>query len=118
MDMDEDETFDHVFMLNVIHHVKDFRGFLEKACRFSARSFTIEFPTLKDGKFAEMNGYPLPGVLNKLPLIGVSSNSVDQTYVFSPKAIERICSDEIGGFNRVSRFKSPLKNRMIMVFER
>lgn len=118
MDMEEEETFDHVFMLNVIHHVKDFLGFLEKGCRLAGKSLTIEFPTLKDAKFAKANGYPLPGILNKLPLIGVSTDLVDQSYVFSPKAIERICCEKIGGFKRVTRLKSPLDNRQIMVFEK
>lgn len=118
MEFGEDERFDHVFMLNVLHHVKDFHAFLAKACRLAGKSLAIEFPTLADAKFAQAVGHPLAGFLNWLPLVGVSSHAVDQAYVFSPKAIENICFREIGGFSRVTRFKSPLKHRRIMVFHR
>jgi 2-polyprenyl-3-methyl-5-hydroxy-6-metoxy-1,4-benzoquinol methylase len=118
MEFEEDEQFDHVFMLNVLHHVKNFHTFLEKACRLAAKSLTIEFPTLADAKFAQTVGHPLAGFLNSIPLVGVSSHIVDQTYVFSPKAIEHICLREIGGFSRADRIKSPLKHRQIIVFHR
>lgn len=118
MEMSFDRTFDHVFILNVIHHVKSFDAFLEKACRLAGKTLTIEFPTLKDEKFSSANGHVLAGLLDWLPLIGVSSRSADQTYVFSPKAIKRICMDQIGGFRSVSMLKSPLKGRKIMIFEK
>ncbi|MCZ2174110.1 MAG: class I SAM-dependent methyltransferase [Burkholderiales bacterium] len=118
MEFGEDEQFDHVFMLNVLHHVKDFHAFLAKACGLARRSLTIEFPTLADAKFSQAVGHPLAGFLNWLPLVGVSSHAVDQAYVFSPKAIENICFREIGGFSGIDRFKSPLKHRQIMVFHR
>lgn len=118
MEFRGDGLFDHVFMLNVLHHVKDFHSFLAKACSLARKSLAIEFPTLRDAKFARAIGYPLAGLLNWLPLIGASSHTVDQAYVFSPKAIENICFREIGGFSRIARFKSPLKHRQIMVFHR
>lgn len=118
MELGEDEAFDHVFMLNVLHHVKDFHAFLAKACGLARKSLAIEFPTLSDAKFAQAIGHPLAGLLNWLPLVGVSSHAVDQAYVFSPKAIEHICHREIGGFSRIARYKSPLKHRQIMVFHR
>jgi 2-polyprenyl-3-methyl-5-hydroxy-6-metoxy-1,4-benzoquinol methylase len=118
MEFAEDERFDHVFMLNVLHHVEGFHAFLAKACRLAARSLTVEFPTLADAKFAQAVGHPLAGLLNWLPLVGVSSHAVDQTYVFSPKAIENICFREIGGFSRIARFKSPLRHRQILAFYR
>ena len=113
-----DEHFDHVFMLNVLHHVKDFHAFLAKACGLARRSLTIEFPTLADAKFAQAIGHRFAGLLNWLPLVGVSSHTVDQSYVFSPKAIENICFREIGGFSRISKIKSPLKHRQIRVFHK
>jgi len=118
MDFEEDEIFDHVFVMNVIHHVPNFLGFLEKASRLAKDSLTIEFPTLKDEKFRKANGYWLPSILNRLPLVGVSTTAADQTCVFSPKAIERICLERVGGFNKVFRFQSPLKGRLILRFER
>ena len=118
MALEGDEHFDHVFMLNVLHHVKDFHAFLAKACGLARMSLTIEFPTLADAKFAQAAGHRLAGLLNWLPLVGVSSHSVDQSYVFSPKAIENICFREIGGFSRISRLKSPLKHRQILVFHK
>lgn len=118
MDFNDNEGFDHVFVLNVVHHVWNFYAFLEKACRLAKKSLTVEFPTLGDSVFAHVNGYPLPDNINKLPLIGISSKRASQTFVFSPKAMERICFEEIGGFARRSLMASPLSNRYIMVFEK
>jgi SAM-dependent methyltransferase len=118
MDFEEDEIFDHVFVMNVIHHVPNFLAFLEKASRLAKDSLTIEFPTLKDEKFRKANGYWLPSILNWLPIVGVSTTAADQTCVFSPKAIERICLERVDGFNKVFRFQSPLKGRLILRFEK
>ena len=110
--------FDVVLALNVIHHVRDVDGFLEKAASLTGRRLILEFPTLHDPKFASLQTEALPEGMNDWPVIGVSDPGVDQTYVFTPSAIERIVMRHIGGFLQVERKESPLEGRAILVFTR
>ena len=117
-DFTEDEPFDFVFALNVLHHVEDVCGFLRKATSLTRCALFVEFPTLRDVKFAR-HRWPLPGwLLNRASLMGVSSRSIGQTFVFSPPALVRLLSEEIGGFSSWNLQKSPIKGRCIGVFIR
>ncbi len=116
-----DETFDHVFALNVLHHVPDFHRFLTKAAAAATRTLTLEFPTLIDRKFARAHRLTrlVFAPLNRLPLIGVSSISTsDQTYVYSPVAVNHLVMHEIGGFRTCVRVKSENSHRVVMRFSR
>jgi len=116
-----DETFDHVLALNVLHHVPNFRVFLEKAAFAASKTLTLEFPTLIDHKFAHAHRLAklLLAPLNRLPLIGVSSiRAVDQTYVYSPVAVKHLVMNEIGGFRSCVRAKSENSHRVVMRFSR
>jgi len=123
-EFEADHDFDHVFVLNVLHHVTDFWRILEKACQLTRETLTLEFPTLADPKFAKANCIDDPEMLatlrqmEDLPVVGVSSNRVDQSFVYTPVAIKRICMEEIGGFRDVRTMTSPLNGRVIMVFEK
>jgi hypothetical protein len=62
----------------------------------------IEFPTLADPKFRKASGTIFARLLNRLPLIGVSSlETADQTFLFSPRALDRILREHIGVFDRI-----------------
>jgi SAM-dependent methyltransferase len=124
LEFDDAEGFDHVFLLNVLHHVRDFWRFLDKACRLTRETLTVEFPTLEDDKFASANGLGgmrwrfIRRVMNRFPVIGVSSKREDQSFVYAAKAIHQLCMEEIGGFSQASSISSPLKGRTILVFRR
>ncbi len=113
-----EEAFDHVLILNVLHHVRDIDSFLAKAASLALRSVAIEFPSLTDEKFALHRGGPLDAALNELPLIGVSGAGVDQTYVFAPEAVKALMIEAVGGFASVRDAPSPIANRHILVFSR
>ncbi|MEP6020665.1 MAG: class I SAM-dependent methyltransferase [Paracoccaceae bacterium] len=108
------ETFDDVYALNVIHHVSDFRGFLINAAKLAKDRLIVEYPGFRDPLFRKLSR--LPSRLSKRPLVGVSHSDVDQTFVFSPPAIERIVS-EAGDF-RTEVLKSPIKGRHLSIFHR
>lgn len=117
MDVSFNETFDDVLILNVIHHVSDVRGFLHKAARLTRQRLIIELPTLGDRKYRSLGGIPrwIPtAVLDSLPIMGVSHSSIDQTFVMTVSAIERILSD-VAPF-RMERLRSPLANRELIAF--
>jgi 2-polyprenyl-3-methyl-5-hydroxy-6-metoxy-1,4-benzoquinol methylase len=113
-----DETFDHVLVLNVIHHVRNVDEFLARAAKLAARRLVVEFPTLNDDKFASYRKLDLHPEANALPLIGVSGAGADQTYVFAPEAIVQIVKEGIGGFSAVDASPSPIANRSILTFTR
>ncbi|MEM8588974.1 MAG: methyltransferase domain-containing protein [Pseudomonadota bacterium] len=108
------DQFDDVLALNVIHHVSDVRSFLIKAANLTKRRLIVEYPTLRDPKFQELG--PFPDDLAHLPLMGVSSKHVDQTFVFTLPALVRMVS-ETGRFS-VERCASPIPGREIAIFHR
>lgn len=114
------EQFDYVFALNVLHHVRDFDRFLRKACALTKTSLILEVPTFEDPKFLEARGVSpdFARTLNLFPVIGLSSKTADQTYVYSPIVLERLVMDEIGGFRFSGREKSPIDGRIILKFHR
>ena len=120
LDYELDDEFDHVFVLNVIHHVHDFDRFLRKAARAAKSTITIEFPTLTDNRFRGLYGFSADQMtpLNELPLIGLSGHAALQSYVYSPIAIKNLVMNEIGGFARHSTLPSQIADRVIMVFDR
>ena len=111
--------FDHVFLMNVLHHVADFETVLRRAADICLRSLTLEFPTLTDPRFRAARGVPaiVARVLNRFPVIGVSRIAgTDQTYVYAPPAIRGLVMDQIGGFSSWTVLESPIQNRVIMQF--
>jgi 2-polyprenyl-3-methyl-5-hydroxy-6-metoxy-1,4-benzoquinol methylase len=114
-----EQIFDHVYALNVLHHVRDFDSFLRKAARSARKRLILEFPTLTDAKFITSHGLRRDelAAAESLPLIGVSSERADQTYVYSRRAIKSIM-DEIGGFNGYREINSPIQDRVITIFSR
>lgn len=102
------ESFDTVLFLNVIHHVKEPVAALLTLARLCGKRLIVEFPTLSDSKFRAT----LPdktAIDPDLPLIGVSLlTSQDQTFLFSPSAIERILLDHTALFSKITFEPSPL----------
>jgi 2-polyprenyl-3-methyl-5-hydroxy-6-metoxy-1,4-benzoquinol methylase len=119
--LDETEKYDHIFILNVIHHISDFYSFIQKAANLTLKTLTLEFPTLADKKFASFHKLSQSelAALNHLPLIGVSSNrGAGQTFVYSPQAMKHLVMSEIGGFDKCETRQSAIQERVVMVFSR
>lgn len=112
--LDIEEQFDDVLLLNVIHHVPDFRNFILKAASLTKDRLIIEYPTLRDNRFQSLG--PFNDELQHLPLIGVSSSRVDQTFVFTRAALDRIVAD--AGVFDVQVKLSPIEDREILIFSR
>lgn len=108
------ESFDDVLLLNIIHHVSDFRGFLLKAAAATKQRLIIEYPTLDDSRFQSLA--PFADSIAHLPIVGVSSNAVDQTFVFTRAALERIIAD--AGKFESEWHPSPINNREILILHR
>ena len=112
LDFEFPEKFDDVYALNVIHHISDIRRFILKAANLTKRRLIIEFPTLNDPKFNRLAS--MPANLDSLPLMGVSHSKIDQTFTFTPAAVQMMVS-EAGDFTH-ELLESPIKGRKIMVF--
>lgn len=113
-----ESKFDYVLLLNVIHHIADFRSMLLKAASLTKRRLVVEFPTLNDRKFRSITEFDPASIPADLPLVGVSSKKVGQRFVFTPAAIKRLCMEETGLFSSCETFESPKADRLIMVFDR
>jgi 2-polyprenyl-3-methyl-5-hydroxy-6-metoxy-1,4-benzoquinol methylase len=112
-----DEAFDHVLLLNVVHHLKDPIRALRQLASITRETLVIEFPTLADRKFNDSLDVDLPSLPDELPLIGVSSmrQGVGQTFVFTPSAIQRILLDHEPLFEEIEILPSPLPGRAIAI---
>jgi len=118
------ESFDYVLLLNVIHHMPEPMRALRTLASVTHKQLIVEFPTLCDRKFRNGVAPRVPLFilrwLNSLPLIGASSLSnrgVDQSFVFSPKAIARVLTDHDKSFRSFAVLDSPMdSSRQIMIF--
>jgi SAM-dependent methyltransferase len=109
-----DERFEYVFLLNVVHHLKEPRRALRQLASVTGECLIIEFPTSGDHKFRKTANVRLPFLYNGLPLIGVSSlTEVDQTFVFTPPEIKRALLDHEPLFEKVDILRSPMPGRAI-----
>ena len=110
-------SFDVVCALNVAHHVANPFAFLERAAHLSASHLVLEYPGLHDEKFAStLDG--AGGLSDEVPLVGVSTREQDQTFVFTPAALERFFLDTVGLFKAHRLVESPMPHRWISVFSR
>lgn len=114
LDIEFERQFDDVLLMNVLHHVSDFRAFLEKAVLLSGQRLIIEFPNFKDGKFRSLGRNINED--DEFPIIYVSSNRVDQTFIYSKRAIIDLIA-EFGNFTH-RLFPSPIEGRDVLIFER
>jgi 2-polyprenyl-3-methyl-5-hydroxy-6-metoxy-1,4-benzoquinol methylase len=111
-----EKSFDYVLLLNVLHHLQDPLAILQKLSSIVNKQLIIEFPTFEDKRFQRFLPSDLHNKLNQLPLIGVSSlknKKFDQTFIFSPIALERILLDHNSSFSSVKFIESPMKGRAI-----
>lgn len=107
--------FDIVLLLNVLHHMDNPFSALKKCAELCKGTLVIEVPNLADEIFGTVSDTKLGSYLNSLPLIGVSSLSVDQTFLFTPTAIKRMLLDHNNLFSAVEEIKSPMRNRNIYI---
>ena len=110
------EEFDIVLLLNVIHHLKEPIRALRLIAGLCTEKLIIEFPTLSDSKFNST--LPTPATIDpSLPIIGVSlQTGQDQTFLFSPQAIERILLDHDKLFSKIDFLESPMdKERCVAI---
>ncbi|HEX5560906.1 MAG TPA: methyltransferase domain-containing protein [Nocardioidaceae bacterium] len=113
--LDRPRTYDVVVALNVAHHVRNPFGFLDRAGHLSCSHLVLEYPGLADEKFRAT----LPDgqkVDDDQPLVGVSLREQDQTFVFTPAALERYFLDTVGLFRHHRLVESPMPHRWISVF--
>ena len=73
----------------------------------------MEYPTLTDPKFGRTIDRADVSSLNELPLMGVSTRRVDQTFVFTDTAIERLLRDHAEPFAEITFVPSPNPSRSI-----
>lgn len=108
------EHFDTILCLNVLHHLPDPIGTIRRISEACVGVAIIEFATPSDPLFRSTFSQSPP--LNGAPVIGVSSLlGRDQTFLFSPEAIRRICLDHATLFKSVEFLQSPIPERMIAV---
>jgi len=116
LDTPLNERFDYVLLLNLIHHLKEPFRALRSFAQLALECMIIEFPTFADKKFRMGAGIRVPWPYDRLPLVGVSSLKdphIDQTFVFTKGAIERVLLDHEPLFKRIQFKHSPMQGRLI-----
>lgn len=110
-----DDSFDIVLALNVIHHQSDPFVFLNLAAALTSSHLVLEYPGLADRKYqstlSERVEFP-----EDQPLMGVSLASQDQTFMFTPVALERYLLDTVAVFGRHEFMPSPIPGRWLSIF--
>ncbi len=76
----------------------------------------MEFPNLMDPKFRST--FSCESLDETLPLVGVSTNEQDQTFVFNQAAIERYMSNHLKEFEVQFNPSTINNSRIIMVAQR
>ena len=108
-------SFDVVLALNVVHHVPNPFAFLDRAADLTRSHLVLEYPGLADTKFGSTLT-STDGLSDEQPLIGVSTRAQDQTFVFTPSALERYFLDTVRVFEHHEVVRSPMPNRYLSVF--
>jgi hypothetical protein len=113
--LDGPRAYDVVLALNVAHHVRNPFAFLDRAGHLSGSHLVLEYPGLGDEKLRATlpDGHK---VGDDQPLVGVSLREQDQTFLFTPAALERYFLDTVGLFGRHRLLESPMPHRWISVF--
>jgi len=111
------ERYDIVLLLNVIHHLPEPFKAINDICEMTKEKFVIEFPTLSDPKFLAT----LPKgakIDHNLPLVGISTKSKDQTFVFSVASLTRFMDQNHKDFSIEIVSSKIAKSRKIMIATR
>ena len=113
--LDPSDSFDVVVCFNVIHHVPDPFAFLDRLADLTSSHLVLEYPGPQDKKFRATVERQDP-VAEDLPMIGVSVPAADQTFVFTPAALDVYFRGLNGVFGHHEIIESPIADRWISVF--
>lgn len=126
---DSTEAFDVVLLLNVIHHMRDPLAVLGKVSRWARERVVLEVPGFLD---PGMKGYLKRSfgwrrrhlrTLEPLPLVGVGRGGAidwdrEQSFVFTPAALENILLEQGKLFARLDVTASPKRGRFLATAHR
>lgn len=126
---DLDERFDVVLLLNVLHHARHPTAMLSKLARYARRRLVLEVPSVTDGRMKHYlkRTYGLRrrhvSWLERLPVIAVGRNGAldqhrEQSFFFSPVALEHVLLQHGRGFTRLDVHPSPMGGRFVAVAHR
>jgi SAM-dependent methyltransferase len=119
-ELGEDETFDVVTFLNVLHHVTDPVEAVRRLLRVCNETMVIEFCRPDDPEYLEHLARPgrtvgratrwrarakslmLRPVLNSIPAMAVGNWAYHRTFYFSPAAFDNLFRLHLGFFDEVS----------------
>jgi len=116
------ERFDWVLLLNVLHHLPEPYGTLKRVADRTNRRMVVEFPTFRDAVYRKHAGGPaawLPGLYDRLPLLGLVTHDGRSKWVFSPSAIEHMLTVRERLFRSVRFRASPInRGRVIAICDK
>ena len=117
------ERFDVVMCLNVLHHMYDAIGAINKMKRLARRKIVIEFasPSLRDLLYRSLN--PLAVLTNTLPavILGNPRKNTDiasRSYLFTAKAMKVLFEKHTCSFEPLTIARSPFKGRLVFAARR
>ncbi|MGQ0486446.1 MAG: methyltransferase domain-containing protein [Hyphomicrobiales bacterium] len=113
------EQFDVVLCLNVLHHMFDAIGAINKMKRLARKKIVIEFasPSLRDLLYRSLN--PLAVLANAVPavILGNPRKNTDiasRSFLFTAKAMKVLFDRHTCAFEPVTITRSPFKGRLVL----
>ena len=117
------ERFDVVLCLNVLHHMYDAIGAINKMKRLARRKIVIEFasPSLRDLLYRSLN--PFAVLANTVPavILGNPKKNTDiasRSFLFTAKAMKVLFEKHTCSFEPLTITRSPFKGRLVFAARR
>jgi SAM-dependent methyltransferase len=117
------ETFDVVTCLNVLHHLHDPIGAIQKIMQMARSRIVLEVavPTWREVKRDRINPLRLFGFGSPAIFLGRPNKrgyTTGRTYMFTPKALQIIFNAHSNLFEPISVAPSPFKGRLIVAAQK
>ncbi|MDZ4735047.1 MAG: class I SAM-dependent methyltransferase [Rhodospirillaceae bacterium] len=116
---DQGRQFDTVACLNVLHHLFDPLGALQKMMRMTRDRLVLEVavPTWRDVMRDRMNPLRVYGIGSPAMFLGIPKKRGDaagRTYLFTPGALKIVLNVHTAAFEPVTISRSPFKGRVLV----
>jgi 2-polyprenyl-3-methyl-5-hydroxy-6-metoxy-1,4-benzoquinol methylase len=113
------EKFDVVLCLNVLHHMFDAIGAINKMKRLARKKIVIEFasPSLRDLLYRSLNPFAVPANAVPAVILGNPKKNTDiasRSFLFTAKAMKVLFEKHTCAFEPLTITRSPFKGRLIL----
>lgn len=116
LDFEEDERFDVVLFLNMLHHVVDPIVALHKVAALTRELLVVEFATPADRqtRVPRWARWPVAALTRRLPLVYLGNTPGRRIWYPSQQAFANLMTTHLGGFRKLEFEPSPLRRGRLL----